>query len=109
MSLGKEAFVTLATNDRYAYGAMVLGQSLKRSHTTRDLVIVITPSVSALTRGLLARVFNRIVQVDPVDSHDATHLALMARPELGMTFTKMHCWNLLEYSKCVFLDADTLG
>jgi len=107
-SSAKEAFVTLATNDRYAYGAMVLGQSLRNTGTSRDLVIIITPSVTALTRGLLARVFSRIVQVDPVDSHDAAHLALMSRPELGTTFTKLHCWNLLEYSKCVFLDADTL-
>ncbi|XP_075256489.1 glycogenin-1-like isoform X2 [Convolutriloba macropyga] len=108
MSSIKEAFVTLATNDRYAYGAIVLGQSLRNTSTSRDLVIIITPSVTALIRGLLARVFTRIIQVDPVDSHDAAHLALMSRPELGTTFTKLHCWNLLEYSKCVFLDADTL-
>ena len=108
-SSGKCAYVTLATNDRYAYGALVLGQSLRRTDTPHDLVVLITPGVTALARGLLARVFSRIVQVDPLDSGDPTHLALMSRPELGTTFTKLHCWNLLEYSKGVFLDADTLG
>lgn len=107
-SSGKCAYVTLATNDRYAYGALVLGQSLRRTDTPHDLVVLITPGVTALARGLLARVFTRIVQVDPLDSGDPTHLALMSRPELGTTFTKLHCWNLLEYSKGVFLDADTL-
>ena len=25
-----------------------------------------------------------------------------------MTLTKLHCWTLTQFSKCVFLDADTL-
>ncbi|CAI5772204.1 glycogenin-2 isoform X1 [Podarcis lilfordi] len=36
------------------------------------------------------------------------HLALLERLELGVTFTKLHCWTLTQYSKCVFMDADTL-
>ena len=36
------------------------------------------------------------------------NLALLNRPELGITFTKLHAWNLTQYSKCVFLDADTM-
>ena len=36
------------------------------------------------------------------------NLALLTRPELGITFTKLHAWNLTQYKKCVFLDADTL-
>lgn len=32
----------------------------------------------------------------------------MSRPELGVTFTKLHCWTFTNYEKCVFLDADTL-
>ncbi|XP_048460193.1 glycogenin-1-like [Rhincodon typus] len=33
---------------------------------------------------------------------------MIKRPELGVTFTKLHCWALTHYSKCVFMDADTL-
>lgn len=43
-----------------------------------------------------------------LDSQDSAHLALLSRPELGVTFTKLHCWRLTQYEKCVFLDADTL-
>jgi glycogenin glucosyltransferase len=32
----------------------------------------------------------------------------LARPELGVTFTKINCWLLEKYSKCVFLDADVV-
>ena len=46
--------------------------------------------------------------VDLLDSQDKTNLTLLKRPELGITFTKLHCWNLTQYEKCVFLDADTL-
>lgn len=46
--------------------------------------------------------------MDVRDSMDHLHLALLGRPELGITFTKINCWTLTQYSKCVFLDADTL-
>ncbi|KAL0203587.1 hypothetical protein M9458_001605, partial [Cirrhinus mrigala] len=53
-------------------------------------------------------VFDEVVVVDVLDSEDKAHLTLLRRPELGVTFTKLHCWTLTQYSKCVFLDADTL-
>lgn len=43
-----------------------------------------------------------------MDSGDTAHLALMKRPDLGVTLTKLHCWTLTHYSKCVFMDADTM-
>ena len=59
-------------------------------------------------RQELARVWDHLEIVDLLDSNDAAHLALLTRPELGITFTKIHCWSLTQYRKCVFLDADTL-
>lgn len=59
-------------------------------------------------RDRLRAVFADVIIVDVLDSGDAAHLALLQRPELGITFTKIHCWNLTQYDKCVFLDADTL-
>ncbi|MEE6469040.1 hypothetical protein FKM82_008477 [Ascaphus truei] len=32
----------------------------------------------------------------------------MKRPELGITFTKLQCWTLTQYTKCVYMDADTI-
>lgn len=43
-----------------------------------------------------------------MDSGDTAHLSLMKRPDLGVTLTKLHCWTLTHYSKCVFMDADTM-
>ncbi|XP_020902614.1 glycogenin-1 isoform X2 [Exaiptasia diaphana] len=103
-----EAFVSLVTNDNYANGALVLGYSLRRVNTTRKLALLVTNQVTAPVRQLLSRVWDYIETVDPLDSGDDANLALLTRPELGITFTKIRCWNLTQYSKCVFLDADTL-
>lgn len=59
-------------------------------------------------REKLAAVFTLVKEVNILDSNDKTNLALLARPELGITFTKIHCWKLTQYEKCVFVDADTL-
>lgn len=57
---------------------------------------------------MLKRIFDEVRVVDVLDSGDTAHLAMMKRPDLGVTFTKLHCWTLTHYSKCVFMDADTL-
>ncbi|XP_059819748.1 glycogenin-2 isoform X11 [Hypanus sabinus] len=103
-----QAFVTLATNDAYAKGALVLCQSLKRHNTTRQVVVLFTPQVSGKMRHALQCLFDEAREVNVLDSRDSAHLALLSRPELGITFTKIHCWCLVQYSKCVFMDADTL-
>uniref|UniRef100_A0A8C8EC92 glycogenin glucosyltransferase n=1 Tax=Otus sunia TaxID=257818 RepID=A0A8C8EC92_9STRI len=42
-----QAFVTLATDDVYCQGALVLGQSLRNHMTSRKLAVLITPEVSS--------------------------------------------------------------
>lgn len=114
----------------------MLAQSLRNHNTQKEIVVLITPHVSQecrlvsrtftpgnvnhLTglivwsytllcyRCLLEFIFDHIVCVNVLDSEDDAHLALLKRPELGVTFTKIHCWNLIQYEKCVFMDADTM-
>lgn len=65
--------------------------------------------VSQLTlRDKLSKIFNTVKEVNVLDSQDQANLALLSRPELGITFTKLNCWRLTQFSKGVFLDADTL-
>lgn len=59
-------------------------------------------------RSKLSEVFNVVQEVNILDSKDEANLKLLKRPELGVTFTKLHCWRLTQFDKCVFLDADTL-
>ena len=52
--------------------------------------------------------WDELVVIEELDSRDVENLALLSRPDLGVTFTKFHAWRLPRYSKCVFLDSDTL-
>ena len=61
-----------------------------------------------LNRDRLKVIWDELTVVDELDSEDAERLALLTRPELGVTFSKIHAWRLTQYTKCVFLDADTL-
>lgn len=46
-----EAWVTLATSDGYAVGALVLAHSLKAARTTKKLHCMVTTSVSQQLRS----------------------------------------------------------
>ncbi|KAM6900221.1 glycogenin-1-like [Xenentodon cancila] len=87
---------------------MVLGKSLRNNNTSKKLVALIGPHVSEPCQSVLKRIYDEVKVVDVLDSGDTAHLAMMKRPDLGVTFTKLHCWTLTHYSKCVFMDADTL-
>ena len=84
-----EAWVTLATNDSYALGALTLAQSLKRVQTSKSLVVMITSEVSEAIKSVLEGTFEKVVVVDPLDSKDIVNLKLLERAELGITFTKV--------------------
>jgi glycogenin glucosyltransferase len=60
-------------------------------------------------RDQLRSVFDLVEEVNVLNSNDTVNLALLKRLELGVTFTKLHCWRLTQFSKCVFLDADCLA
>ncbi|KAE8622306.1 hypothetical protein XENTR_v10005186 [Xenopus tropicalis] len=108
MPVTDQAFVTLGTNDIYCQGALVLGKSLRNHKTSRQLVVMITSQVTSRMRDVLSNIFDEVVEVDILDSADSVHLSLMKRPELGITFTKFQCWTLTQYTKCVYMDADTI-
>jgi len=103
-----EAWVTLATNDAYSMGALTLAASLKRVNTSRKLAIMVTSEVSSPVLTALKEAFDQVVVVEPLDSKDLANLTLLDRTELGITFTKINCWKLTQFTKAVFLDADTL-
>lgn len=62
-TLPEEAYVTLATNDTYAFGAVVLAYSLRDVKTTKKLVVLITRDVGPVMKHILALVFDDLQQV----------------------------------------------
>ncbi|KAJ2880225.1 glycogenin glucosyltransferase [Coemansia aciculifera] len=102
-------FATLLTTDSYVHGALVLAASLRATGSRHEIVCLVADgqlSRPALER--LAPAFDRIVSVPILDTNDANNLALLGRPDLGSTVTKIGIWALTEYERVAFLDADTL-
>jgi len=103
-----EAWVTLVTSDSYSCGALTLAASLRRVGTVKALAVMVTSAISPEVRQALEQAFNHVVTVEELDSRDLANLTLLDRMELGITFTKIRCWTLTQFNKCVFLDADSL-
>ena len=59
-SMLSEAFVTLATNDGYALGALVLAQSIRQVGTERNLVVLVSNRLSESIRFQLEFLFRLI-------------------------------------------------
>lgn len=107
--INNEAYVTLVTSDSYVVGAGVLARSLQSTGTIRTIwCLVASKNISSQSLQVLKSIFDGVTEVDCLDSKDEANLALLGRPELGPTFTKLHLWRLKQFQKVVFLDADTL-
>uniref|UniRef100_A0A914DZ08 glycogenin glucosyltransferase n=1 Tax=Acrobeloides nanus TaxID=290746 RepID=A0A914DZ08_9BILA len=102
------SFVTWVNNDNYALGALVLGHSLRKVETKHKLHLMYSKGVSTRMLELLKMVWDEVSSCDIIDSKDENNLKLIQRPELGITFTKLHCWRLTQYSKCAFIDSDAV-
>lgn len=90
-------------------GALVLGHSLRDAGIApgrRMICLVAEGRVSQSSLDAIQSVWE-IRQVPLLDSHDSARLAVLGRPELGQSLTKLHVWNL-PLGKAIFLDADML-
>ncbi|KAI9220327.1 glycogenin 1, isoform CRA_c [Blastocladiella britannica] len=111
----RQAYATLVTSDSYVIGALVLAASL-REHSPGSahvpIVVLHAPTLSAEAIEALQTAFDVLVPIAPLHSgahgRDARNLQLLGRPELDVTYSKLHVWTLTDYDKVVFLDADTL-
>lgn len=51
---------------------------------------------------------DEIVLVNVLNKDDVMNAELSKRPKMSDIYTKLHCWRLMQFSKAVFMDADTL-
>ena len=84
--------VTLATSDGYAKGALVMARSIRDVGTVGDIVCMVTTGVSEGAQKDLLSVFDDVILVGGLDSHNSAKLKLYSRPELCVTLTKLHYW-----------------
>jgi len=107
----KSAFITLATNELYAKSALVLANTLKTVQTKHKTVLMLSNegSISEDLVKTLKNAFDQVISVDTlITEYSSKYDVLTLRPELAVTFTKMHAFSLTEFDSCCFLDADTM-
>lgn len=116
------SYVTLIANAEYLIGARALARSLQMCNSQWPLTALALESIDGLDE--LAGLGCRIVRVAPLPlsadfrarhSRDAQHTQAPftkgAKPQFHdplLNFVKLRIWELEEYEKVVFLDADTL-
>lgn len=100
----REAYVTvLHSSDSYVCGAITLAQSLLRTGTKRDLIILLDRSIPVSKRDILAasgwqirlikRIRNPRAEKDTYNEYN---------------YSKFRLWQLTEYDKIIFIDADII-
>jgi alpha-N-acetylglucosamine transferase len=118
------AFVTLVTNADYATGAAALIRSIKATGTAADIVVLHTGGVAGSDAAHLRTLGARLVATDLLPTSESFNLAHGRDRLHGVApftkggkppfhtpldnFAKLRLWQLTEYERVVFLDADTL-
>lgn len=103
----RRAYVTMISGgDAYVPGIEALGQSLQRTGTPYPRVLMATRDVSA---AVLRRLGEGGWQVRLVDEiHNPCPATRQLYPRFGKVFTKLRAWELTEYDRVIFVDADTI-
>jgi xylan alpha-glucuronosyltransferase len=101
---GREAYATiLHSASEYVCGAIVAAQSIRQAGSTRDLVILVDDTISdhhrkgLVTAGWKVRIIQRIR--NPKATRDAYN---------EWNYSKFRLWQLTDYDKVIFIDADLL-
>lgn len=120
----RNAYATLVTNPDYVLGATALVRSLKLTGTDADLVVMHTGGVDEAALQPLAALGTRLYRADLLPTSDAfNERHRRARIHAGNPFTKgrkpdfhtpldnfakLRLWELEEYERVVFIDADAV-
>jgi alpha-N-acetylglucosamine transferase len=120
----RHAYVTLVTNADFAQGAIALVRSLALSGTQADILVMHTGGVGPEHLGPVAELGAMLLPIDLLPTSDAfneRHARAKIHGAAPFTkgrkpafhtpldnFAKLRLWQLTDYDRVVFLDADTL-
>lgn len=88
-------------------GVKVLYRSLRKSGTTRPLVVMVTENIDVSIRDQLESLGCLIREVPNIGPNPGLQHSY-ARVHYADVWSKLGVWNLTEFSRLVFLDADML-
>ncbi|KAJ8762934.1 hypothetical protein K2173_023063 [Erythroxylum novogranatense] len=100
----REAYATILHSAHvYVCGAIVAAQSIRMSGSTRDLVILVDNSISEYHRGGLEAAGWKVHIIKRIRNPKAEKDAYNE-----WNYSKFRLWQLTDYDKIIFIDADLL-
>eukprot|EP00397_Hematodinium_sp_SG-2012_P033089 GEMP01035304.1.p1 GENE.GEMP01035304.1~~GEMP01035304.1.p1 ORF type:complete len:479 (+),score=57.83 GEMP01035304.1:336-1772(+) len=102
-SVTDEAYITLLYGTEFILPARVLGKSLDNSNTNRQKWVIVTRDVSLHSINQLRRDCWQVMVIDEIKNPFPN-----APKRFDKVLTKLSIWNLEEFKKVVYLDADVL-
>ncbi|XP_044482389.1 inositol phosphorylceramide glucuronosyltransferase 1 isoform X1 [Mangifera indica] len=98
-----QAYVTLLYGDEFLLGVRVLGKSIRSTGSTKHMVVLVSDGVSDYAKKLLQ-----------ADGWKVEEISLLSNPNqvrpkrFWGVYTKLKIFNMTNYKKVVYLDADTV-
>ncbi|KAL1546970.1 UDP-glucuronate:xylan alpha-glucuronosyltransferase 2 isoform X2 [Salvia divinorum] len=100
----REAYVTvLHSSESYVCGAITLAQSLARTQTQRDLILLLDTSISEPARAALKRAGWTLRFIKRIRNPRAEKNSYNE-----YNYSKFRLWQLTNYDKVIFIDADII-
>lgn len=100
----REAYATILHSAHvYVCGAIVAAQSIRMSGSTRDLVILVDETISEYHRGGLEAAGWKLHTIERIRNPKAEKDAYNE-----WNYSKFRLWQLTDYDKIIFIDADLL-
>lgn len=101
----------LMRGERYLPGVLVVAAALRWHVRSRAaLVCLVDDSVPTWARDMLARVYDRVLEVPRLRAHESSFPAEVLADQYRDMYTKLHLFDatLLPYRRVVYVDADLL-
>jgi len=102
----KEAYVTIITTPEYAYGAEVVWKTLRHFGSTRPFHALLEEDIPDTVEYRLQDVGFITRRISGLDNPNTKRVE--DRPWFATTYTKLLIFNLTEFDKLIWLDADLL-
>lgn len=100
---GSGCYATFITNDDYFAGAQVLLKTLHSTRTSYPICVLVGPEVSDITVTRLNSLASEVIRVENISSN-CESTSSWAHSQ----YTKLNIWNLTQYEKVVYIDADCI-
>ena len=100
----KYSYVSILSTDSYLFGALVLWKSLQDTQPKYPFHLLVTPNISKDTLSVLEKSNIQVIKIDPIKNPILND----PKDRRYYNYSKLNMWNLTQFDKIVYLDADML-